>query len=252
MVLETVTATMRHAKVSQMSVTENESAVKARISGVVTVDDCLDVIVAWAESRFGKNFFVGPLEEFQSRYGKVNHEDDFYQTRMNYFLEWCVLERPMGAAAGMSTPAAAFFREYHELIAKCGVKASDIWQSFAAFRHGMFQIIDSAHEVIEVLDLCFGGTFKIVPKSGETMRYLARNMIFQGYVFGLYDQRNLGQGMIIHPELAAQQINKFFKQHLRLPRLASADICRIMAATNMRYLRMQHVNPAVIYQTISG
>jgi hypothetical protein len=252
MVLETVTATIKNSRVSQMKVTDNVSSVTTRISDVGSVDDCLDVVVSWAETRFGKNFFVGPLEEFQARYGKVNHEDDFYQSRMNYFLEWCVLERSMGSDLASSTPAAVFFREHQELIAVSAGRVADLWRAFAAFRHGVFQIVETGHDMIEVLDLCFGGTFKILPKSGETMRFLARNMIFQGYVYGLYDQRNLGQGMIIHPELAAQAINKFFRQHQRLPRLAPADICRIMAATNMRYLRMQHVNPAVIYQTISG
>jgi hypothetical protein len=219
---------------------------------VTSIEECLDVVVSWVGEVYGKSFFVAPLEEFQNKYGKVNPEDDFYQARMNYFIEWCVLERPIKGDQPLNVLVSEFFRTFRQELASCSGDASHFWQSFASFKHGVYQICNSTDQMIEVQDLCLGGKFKVVSKAGETMKYLRKKMIFQGFIFGLHDRRYLGQGIIIHPELAESQLHKYFKQHRRLPRLSPHEIARVMASTNMRYLRMQHVNPAVIYQSISG
>jgi hypothetical protein len=218
---------------------------------VSSTDDCLDVVVDWVEKIAGKNYFIAPLEEFQQRFGKVNPEDDFYQSRMNYFLEWCVLERPLSLNAAGRAPASIFF-EKHPDITNLENPSSSSWRAFSGFRHSIFEVVEAGSDCIEVVDLCSGKLAKVVSKSGETLRYLSKGTIFQGYLFGHHAHRMLGQGLIIHPELAYKQIKRFLKDHQRLPRFSSAEICRFFAMTNMRYLRMQHVNPAVIYQSISS
>jgi len=218
---------------------------------VSSIDDCLDVVVDWVEKIAGKNYFIAPLEEFQQRFGKVNPEDDFYQSRMNYFLEWCILERPMSRNSAGRAPASIFF-EKHPEITNHENPSSSSWRAFSGFRHSIFEVVEAGSECIEVNDLCSRKPTKVVSKAGETLRYLSKGTVFQGYLFGHYDHRVLGQGLIIHPELAYKQINRFLRDHQRLPRFSSAEICRFFASTNMRYLRMQHVNPSVIYQTISS
>jgi hypothetical protein len=217
---------------------------------VSSVDDCLDVVVDWIENQAGKNYFIAPLEEFQQRFGKVNPEDDFYQSRMNYFLEWCVLERPMAKGSAGRAPISIFF-DTHPDITNSQNPSAMFWQAFAGFRHSLFEVVEAGSECIEVNDLCARKRTRVVSKSGETLRYLRKGTVFQGYLFGHHDQRVLGQGLIIHPELAYKQIIRFLRDHQRLPRFSAADICRFFASTNMRYLRMQHVNPSVIYQSIS-
>ena len=216
-----------------------------------TVDDCLESVVTWLEKRAGKNYFVNPLEDFQAKFGKVNPEDDFYQARMNYFLEHCVLERPMSGLAAAGSPLSVFFAENSGLT-QGDDAASEIWRNFCGFRHSLFQVIVTGDHSITIRDLIADRSIQTRSKSGETLKYLRKGSIFQGFIFGHHGQYVLGQGLIIHPELANKEILKFLKQHRKFPRFAPSEIARMMAMTNMRFLRMQHVNPAVIYHSVSG
>ena len=226
----------------------------ATVDGLTTpkkLDDCLEIVVSWIERNFGKSYFVRPLDSFQAKFGKVNPEDDFYQSRMNYFLEYCVLEFPMDTRPASKAPVSKFF-EVHKNLTSGDDAASAIWRDFCGFRHSLFQVLRSGHDVIFVRDLVANKTIKIQSKAGETLKYLGKKSIFQGFIFGHHDLYSLGQGLIMHPNLANAAILRYMRQHCRVPRFTSGEIARSMAQTNMRYLRMQHVNPAVIYHSISG
>ena len=216
-----------------------------------SIDHCLELVVNWIEKKAGKSYFVGPLEEFQARYGKVNPEDEFYQSRMNYFLEYCMLERTMTGRADGLAPISVFFDQHSDITQGDDANAL-IWRNFSGFYHGVFQVRNSGEKQVEAMDLLTEKKFLLVSKAGETLKYLRNKTIFQGFLFGTLNRRCLGQGLIVHPELANKEIHKFIKKYLKYPLVSSNEVLRLMAQTNMRLLRMQHVNPAVIYQSISG
>ncbi len=249
MVLETAREENKLSRGSSMSPGQRVSAGDGAIAAPKTVDDCLEIVVSWIERRLGKSYFVRPLEAFQTKFGKVNPEDDFYQTRMNYFLEHCVLECPLDDHVGSQSLISGFFEENAHLTSG-DEPASAIWRAFCGFRHSLFQVIKTGADSIEVRDLIANKTLRIQSKAGETLKYLSKKSIFQGYVFGHHALYSLGQGLILHPELANAEILKYMWQHHRYPQVASGEITRRLAQTNMRYLRMQHVNPAVIYHGI--
>lgn len=213
-----------------------------------SIDDCIEIVIAWIEQTAGKSYFISPLEDFQSRYGKVNPEDEFYQSRMNYFLEQCILERPMGKD-NLLPPIARFF-ERHSHLTREHTSEAEIWVDLNGFSHGIFQVIKPGSDVILVKDLISDRLFKVVPKSGETLQYLRKKSIFQGFVFGAFEHKILGQGLIVHPEGASREILKFVKKFKKYPTVRPAELLRLFAATNMRFLRMQHVDPAIIYGNI--
>lgn len=214
-----------------------------------SIDECLEIVVAWLESIAGKTYFMAPLDEFHAQFGKVNHEDDFYQARMNYFLEYCILERPMTGNLSGRSPLSVFM-ERNAQITSGDNSAASLWRTFCGFRHGVFQVVKSGENQIIIVDLLTERKLKVKSKAGETLKYFPRKSIFQGFIFGNGDQYVLGQGMIIHPEMASGQIMKFFKNHKKFPRFSAGEMAKMMALTNMRYLRMQHVNPHVIYGQI--
>jgi hypothetical protein len=250
MVLETSSNSLNVIQGIHMYPTEKELNRDSRTSAPRSIDDCLEIVVSWIEKKAGKNYFLTPLEEFQANYGKVNPEDDFYQARMNYFLEHCVLERPMTAVAAGRTPLSVFIEQNDQLTSGDDTTSS-LWRRFCGFRHSLFQIEKSGPDQITIKDLLSDKTIKIYSKAGETLKYLARKSIFQGFIFGQRDEYVLGQGLIIHPDLASKEIHKFLKRHRKYPRFAAKEVTRMLAQTNMKYMRMQHVDPAVIYQAIS-
>ncbi len=248
MVLETAGEIMSDQNFGRM---ESEQSSAAGSIKSASIDDCLEVVISWIEGIAGKNYFMTPLGDFQAQFGKVNSDDEFYQTRMNYFLEHCVLERAMTGHAGGRSPLSVFLEQNSDLTANDDASARH-WRSFCGFRHGLFQVMKTGEKEIMVMDLLAERKLKISSKAGETLKYFPKKSVIQGYIFGQADQYVLGQGLIIHPEAATQQILKFLKNHKKYPRFSAQEIARLMAQTNMRFLRMQHVNPAVIYSGISA
>jgi hypothetical protein len=215
-----------------------------------TVDECLEIVVAWIERVFGKDYFVGPLEEFQSRYGKVNSDDEFYQVRMNYFLEHCVLEKSNDGSTKNSSAAVTNFFEQNPDLTRGDDESVKTWIDFIGFRHSIYQVQKSGAELLVVKDLITERSFNILPKNGETLQYLNSKSIFQGFVFGNFTNKNLGQGLIVHPEAANQKIIKYINKRKSSRPFNRSDIFTSLAAANMRFLRMQHVDPAVIYGSL--
>ena len=215
----------------------------------LTLEDCLEQTVQWVASAKGKEYFVEPLETFMAKWGKSFPDDPFYQDRMNYFLEYSILERPMTGHPNRLTPFMAFIKE------SSGVQllSHRNWQSFCDFRHSLFEVVKAGATQIVIRDMLTERLYKVAPKENETLKFMTKKSIFQGYLFASGNELyRLGQGLIIHPERARKQIVKFTKVQRRLPRFTESEILRMIAFTNMRFLRMQHVDPAVIYGTISG
>lgn len=215
----------------------------------VSLEDCLEQVVQWVASLRGKEYFIEPLEAFMAKWGKSFPEDPFYQDRMNYFLEHCILEQPMTENADGLTP----FKSYMKESSGARLLSHKSWQSFCDYRHSLYEILKSAASQIIIRDLLTGRQYKVVPKESETLKFMAKKTIFQGFIFSLsHDEYRLGQGLIIHPDRARKQILKFMKAQKKVPRFSEHEIVRMMAMTNMRFLRMQHVDPANIYAQISG
>lgn len=213
------------------------------------LEECLEQAVQWVAARKGKEYFVEPLEHFMSKWGKAFPDDACYQDRMNYFLEYAILERPMTTHPYALTPFMAFVKE------SSGIQllSSKSWQSFCDFRHSIFEVVKAGATQIIISDMLTGRLYKVVPKESETLKFMIKKSIFQGFLFSAgEDVYRLGQGLIIHPERARKQLVKFAKTQRKLPRFTEGEILRMVAFTNMRFLRMQHVDPAIIYASISG
>lgn len=250
MVLEASYASPEMIQGMQMNLGSETPLTRQKIEASISVEECLESVVAWVEQNAGKNYFLKPLEEFHARYGKVNSEDDFYQARMNYFLENCILERPMTAVSGGRTPL-SYFIEKNALYTAGEDENSAVWRAFCGFRHSVFQVTKSGANAIVVKDLVADKVIKIQSKAGETLQYLGANSIFQGYIFGHHNQYVLSPGLILHPELANKEILMFIKQHRGAPKIQPSEIMRVLAQINIKFMRMQHVNPKVIYRAIS-
>lgn len=207
------------------------------------LDDCLERVVQWVAGRFGKEYFVEPLEEFAVVFGKSFPEDPFFQDRMNYFLEYSVLEKPLkGNAAGL-TPLRMFMDELvgrEELF-------PEPWRIFSEFRHSIFEVVRSGEQQILLKDLFNERRYIVRSKAGETLKYLTKKTIFQAYLFGSTGAFYLGQGVVIHPERARKPLKKFIKIKTKANVLKEMDTLKLAALVNMRYLRMKHVDPSTLY-----
>ena len=241
MVLET-----GNSQITEVQAVSNMSSVPLVTGGAQNaLDACLETVVNWVTTRYGKNSFKEPLEEFMRQFGKVFPEDEFFQDRMNYFLEHTILKRPMTGLRNGCTPIVGYMDDIGSLLNS----ADPAWQSFCDFRHTIFEVAKVGSSQISVKDLLSDQVLAIVPKANETLKYVEKKSMIQGFVYGGANNQNfLGQGLIIHPSRARKTILKQVKAHKKKPQRSDADFLTMLARNNLKYLRMHHVDPAIIYQ----
>lgn len=240
MVLEAALEKMKDTRPVSMS--SNGTAVASS-----QIESCLETVVNWLASTYGKEYFVAPMEEFFIAFGKVFADDSFYQDRMNYFLEYCILERAMQGESSDCTPLIKYLQQ-----ARLSADQNKVWQNFSDFFHSIFEVQKSTTDALVIKDLMNDAYFTIHPKNSESLKFITKRTIIQGYIFAGEDAHYLGQGLIIHPDRARKVIAKYIKEKKKSGRIVEEQILRQLALTNMRYLRMQHVDPANIYNSISG
>jgi hypothetical protein len=208
---------------------------------VARVDECLEKVVDWTTQNIDSNYFVKPKEEFFNSFGRVLPEDEFYQMRMNYFLEWCVLERPVSGRTDGQTPSSLFLQDTSNESQK---ESREFWASVVgAHRHSVFEVIASSDTVIIVRDLLARHIYRIMSQPGVTLKFFVRKMIFQGFIYGFGGLYRLGSGYIIHPDGARYTITRQIKSR----DCPESDVLKKLALVNMRFRRMQHVESKQIY-----
>lgn len=208
------------------------------------LDDCLERVVKWIETRFGKQYFVQPLETFSQEFGKAFPEDAFYQERMNYFLEYCILERPIKGQSSLMTPLRMFFDE----ITGQSVLYPEPWVIFSEFRHSLFEVTKAGENQIQLRDLLSERKYTVRSKCGETLKYLRKKTIFQSYLFGSNGIYYLGQGVVTHPDRARKPLVRYIRSLVKANQMNEMRVLKLASLNNMRYLRMQHVDPAKLYR----
>jgi hypothetical protein len=219
-----------------------------------TVDDLVEVLMAWAQTTFGADEIVRAREEFFSLAGKVFHDDPFYETRINYFFDFFLMERPVlsGRAVeglGPVTPLGLFLRRCD--LGEIHVPAAALagFQRLARFKHGLFQVLKVRDHTMTVRDLCTREKYQVVAKSDETYRGFEKKDVFQGFLFTQADLAFLSQGIVQHPVKAARVIKKRLKAALKAGAFELQSMLSKLARQQLRYLRHRHVDPVLLYQT---
>ena len=223
--------------------------IHVQANGVIapnSLDTCLENVVNWVVSRYGKDYFKEPLEDFMRSFGKVFPEDEFYQERMNLFLEHCILQRPL-TGQGLGRSPMVEFMDDRSITTD---RSSIWWKTLCEFRHTIFEVTKSGSDQIAIKDLITDQTLIVRPKESETLRFVEKRSIMQGFVFRTENGHYcFGQG-IIHPPRARKLIQRAAKEHRKKRPCADATFLTKLALINLKYLRMHHVDPEVIYLAI--
>src|SRR5690348_11676201 len=63
------------------------------------IDTDLENLLAWAKTQFSEEELIQAKEDYFWKFGKVFHDDSFYESRMFYFIDYFLLERPLSRMA---------------------------------------------------------------------------------------------------------------------------------------------------------
>lgn len=216
------------------------------LNATAAVDDQLERILIWSQTRFGEDELIRAKEEFFWKTGKVFHDDPFYEQRMGYFLDCFLLERPVSNLASdkMLTPF-SIYEEEHLLDSSAKIELK-------AYLHSVFQITKTSSHTIVVQDIITEQKYTIAARAEESFKALQKKEIFQGFLYILSEKILLSHGIIFHPSKAARIIKKQIKKSLKSDDFDPLRELARFARQNLRHLRHAHVDPKRVYASSSA
>jgi hypothetical protein len=217
------------------------------------LDDLLEGLVYWARHKFGADEFVRAREEYYEKAGKVFEEDSFFLTRMNYFIDFFLFERPLPKGKSVAlelsdqTPFDVFQRFGRTEVPSFSPSIAERLNDLGSFSHSIFLVSKIRDQEMFVTDLLNGERLIIRPKETETFKGFCKKDIFQSFIFNYDRKHRLGSGVIIHPAEARKTIRRYLKDAQKSPEYHRNKVLYRLARQHIRHLRHGHVDPRLIY-----
>ncbi len=213
------------------------------------IDDLIELIISHANEHAGKAEIVAASERFFMENGKVFHDDTFYDTRMTYFFDHFVFERPLSSRSGgpLATPYEHFLAAVCDQNVTVTPPVSALLLQLRDYRHSLFQIAKLDLKKMVLTDLLVPCRVTVTAKPGETFIGLDKKTIFQGFVFPHGEESQLSPGIVLHPQRGSRLIKKFVKQAQKTENFSRKLTLARLASLQLRYLRHRHVDPKSIY-----
>lgn len=207
------------------------------------VDHLLEEAVLWANQTYGETELVSARDEFFWKTGKVFHDDPPYRTRISYFLDFFLFERPLGSAETCDagewlTP----FNAYNQRNKK--TTAGGI----SSHRHSLFEVIKTGDESVLLRDMLNNERITVTARQGQSLKLLSKKQIFQGFLYHTEEERwVLSQGLLFHPANVWKLLNKTTKRLLKSSDLDELEALTRFARLELRTLRHPHVDARRTY-----
>jgi hypothetical protein len=224
---------------------------------ITNVDDLLEALIGWTHELVGTAEIVNASERFYLDYGKVFHDDSFYDMRTTYFFDHFIFERKLSASSARAeslsglTPCQLFMARAHTEVPALPKEVNDTLEALGNFRHSIFQIQRLSEKNMAIVDLLDSAKLIVQAKPRENFRGLEKKTIFQGFIFNLGTYHCLSSGLVLHPIKA----NRIIKKHIKLSLKSGTNRKNILpqlANIQLRHLRHRHVHPKLIYQNTEG
>jgi hypothetical protein len=228
-----------------LSIVNKQLAVEDAPMPLTGIDNFLDHMLQWAQSKYGNDEFVMAKEEFFWKMGKVFPEDAFYEQRMTYFLDYFLLQRPLSKHddSGVKSTLESYLNDPDQIL-------SD--ESFSGFYHSVFLVQKNNLDTIVVKDLCTQDQITVTARQNESFKAIQRKEIFQGFLYRAEDKVYLSRGVIFHPSKCGRILRKNLKK-----KVASLDFDRLkevcaLARLQLKYLRHKNIDAKRIYSENDG
>lgn len=211
-----------------------------------SIDDAIERLTLWAEEEFGNDELVVAREEFFAKFGKVFHDDAFFGSRMSYFLNFYLFERPIKSSGSRAISPVRFYLDTNpERTTAVAIQAI---HELSLCMHGVFQVLKVKDEEGIFLNLL--NNEKIPMKLPKTYRLfgLKKNQVLQGFIFRTNTGYHPAAGIAYHPDGTLRLIKKLIKMTPKTPEPDHLAILGRLAATQLKATRMKHVDPKTIYK----
>jgi hypothetical protein len=201
------------------------------------IDNQIENILEWSHNIFGSEQLILAKEEFYTKMGKIFPEDDFFNRRISYFVDYFLFERPLRSKCkhNSMTP----FNSYKELEGSPKIQRAS---------HSIYQVLKVNQKSLHIEDLISGERFKIEPSDHTSFEGIVKKDLFQGFIYDVEDQTILSRGLVFHNA----QVHGLIKKHLKMLRkndlFNREQILSLLARTHLRHIRHSHVSAKRFYE----
>lgn len=199
------------------------------------IDQALDAMLTWVNEEYGNDLVVKAKDDFYWRNGKVFHEDDFYPSRMTYFVDQFLFLYKPERDSGSPLTLYDMFRAENP---QCAI---------SSVRHSIFRVRSIGENKLKIFDLLSDKQLVVKKRQNETFFGIKRKQVFQGYVYSCGDELYLSLGLVFHPPACTKQILRYLADVKTAGRYDSAAVLARFARLQVRHKRHRHVDPTVIY-----
>lgn len=214
-------------------------AIDASVGGenISDLERHLESILLWAYRIFGSEHLIRAKENYYETMGKVFPEDDFFNGRMSYFIDYFLFERTIESDASerRGTPFQLYTEENGDSIIQ-------------KVTHSVFSVYRMNDQGLIIRNIVNGDKFRIAPNQTSTFEGIERKDLFQGFLYHLENGQDLSRGLIFHPRTGHSGIKKYIKVQQKKGELEMPIALSRFARQQLHYLRHPHVSPKVFYQ----
>lgn len=209
----------------------------------VEVDDPGRELIDDVGARYG----TGPHEaeiraarqEFDELRGRVFDDDDLYQQHMALFLEWYVLDRPLGGDPRTPLRLALAAGEIE-------ASALPLARALARSHRSVFEVVRARGEGLRLYDLV-GDSFWYVPLERPVVG-VVRGEIFEARLYAWDGAVRLGPHVFYHPRSAHDAIHALVQQRSAAGAL-DASLVFELAEMRLRHSRFRNIAIDHIYRS---
>lgn len=200
------------------------------------IDEELERLLLWASNALGSDQLIKAKEEFYWQSGKIFPDDSFYASRMAYFIDNFLLDRPIDRHKTFEglTPFEAYEDENTKTI--------------QPLRHSVFSVQRKNQSKLQLKCLISGEKFVVMARPDQRLDGIEKKDIFQCYIYRLNEANYLSKGTIFHPYKAYKIIQRSLKKALSSPDFEATKALFQLARQQLRHCRHPHIDPRKFYQ----
>lgn len=195
----------------------------------------------WARQRLGESVLVLAKDAFSRVNGAVFPDDPFFDARMTYFLDMFLFEQRASQWPEDQRPRTPYEDFYWSHTPTTDARRVDV------FRHSLFKVTSVSRERLMIVDLITSHKHEITPDANGYFAGIARNDLFQGFIYTIGDTTTVSRGLIFHPREASRVIIRDLARSKNSTRFDEKSWLSRLARQQVRHLRHAHVQPQLIY-----
>ncbi len=200
------------------------------------VEKEIEKLLLWAYQTFGSEQLVKAKEQFYWKTGKVFVDDYFFQSRISYFIDHFLFDRPVELLSDYQgkTP----YTSYTDGLNKVSIEPIE---------HSVFCVTKIGSQSLNIRSLIKGHKYTVSARPDERLDGISKSDIFQSYIYKLEDRYYLSKGIIFHPYKAYRTIRRQVKKAITQEDFQLDAFLHKLARQQLRQSRHVHVDPKKFY-----